>query len=117
MPVRPRSFGWFYASALPWRMTLQRFSFVVFIALALGFLLLGRVQPALVQNIRTHVVDGLAPVLDAIARPMTAIQNAGAKVESYLNLRTENEKLRADNLQLKQWQNDVVALQNENHEL
>src|ERR1700679_3191030 len=114
MPVRPRSFGWFAVSALPWRMTLQRFSFLLFMALALGFLLLGRVQPALVQNIRTHVVDGLAPALHPIARPMAAAQNAMAKVESYLNLRTENEKLRADNTQLKQWQNDVVALQNEN---
>lgn len=117
MPVRPRSFGWFYVSALPWRMTLQRFSFVLFMIVALGFLLLSRVQPALVQGIRIHVVDGLAPVLDAVSRPISALQTAGAKITSYLNLRTENEKLRTDNIQLKQWQNDVVALQNENREL
>jgi rod shape-determining protein MreC len=98
-------------------MTLQRFSFLLFMALALGFLLLGRIQPTVAQSIRTHVVDGLAPVLDAIARPMTAVQNAAANVKSYLNLRSENEKLRADNIQLKQWQNDAAVLQNENREL
>ena len=117
MPFRPRSFGWSYVSAVPWRMALQRFSFILFIVLAMGFLLLGRVQPTLVQGIRIHVVDGMAPVFDAISRPMTAAQNAAANVKNYLGLRAENEKLRADNAQLKQWQNDVVALQNENREL
>ena len=114
---RPRSFGWTYVTAVPWRVTLQRFSFVLFMLLALGFLVLGRVQSEFVRNVRVHLVDGMAPVLDVLARPMAATENAIANAKSYLNLRAENEKLLATNTQLKLWQNDVVALQNENREL
>jgi len=63
------------------------------------------------------VVDGLAPVLDAIAWPMNAAQNFSQRVKSYMSLQEENAKLRADNAQLSQWQNAVVNLQSENREL
>jgi rod shape-determining protein MreC len=86
-------------------------------ALALTLLIIGRVQPALIEGTRTHIVDVLAPALDAVARPMTVSQNVIANVNNYLSLHTENAKLRADNVQLKQWQNAVVSLQNENREL
>ncbi|MDP9127332.1 MAG: rod shape-determining protein MreC [Pseudomonadota bacterium] len=117
MPVRPRSSGWTYVIAMPWRVTLQRFSFVLFMLLAIGLLLLGRLQPEVVRTVRVHLVDGLAPVLDAISRPMNAAQNAAANAKDYLYLHDENTKLRASNAQLQQWHNQVVALQNENREL
>ncbi len=75
MSVRPRTSGWSYLAALPWRVLNQRFSFVIFMTLALGLLVFGRVQPNLVENTRAHVIDGLAPVLDAISWPMNATQN------------------------------------------
>jgi rod shape-determining protein MreC len=117
MPVRSRSPEWVFVSVLSWRALTHRFSFILFIILALGLLLLGRIQPVLVEGARAHIVDGIAPVLDAVARPMLAVENTIANFKSYLNLREENEQLRASNAQLKQWQNAVVSLQNENHEL
>ncbi len=117
MSSRPRSFGWTSVTALPWRVTLQRFSFILFMLLALGFLLLNRVQPEVAQGIRTHMVDIVAPVLDALARPVTAAEHATLTVKNYLSLREENEKLNASITQMKQWQNAVVGLQNENREL
>lgn len=117
MAVRSRSSGWIDTAAVSWRLVSQRFSFLIFIGLSLGLLVLGRVQPLLIEGARVHAIDGLAPVLDAFARPLTAGQNAVANVKSYFNLRQENEALRIDNAQMKQWQNAIVSMQRENKEL
>ena len=117
MPVRPRSTGWVYANVISWRSLTQRFSFIPFILLACGLIIFGRVQPQIVEGARAHFVDGVAPILDAIGRPMTATENAILNAKNYLTLRAENDKLRASNLQMAQWQNAVVSLQNENREL
>lgn len=116
MPPRSRSSRWISVT-LPWRMTIQRFSFLFFILLALGFLLLNRIQPRVIQGVRVHMIDGVAPVLDALSRPAVAVENTVTYLKSYLNLREENEKLRASNDQMKQWQNAMISLQNENREL
>lgn len=117
MAVRSRSSGWIDTATVSWRLLSQRFSFILFIGLSLALLIIGRVQPLLVEGARTHVVDGMAPMLDAIARPMTASEDIITTVKSYFALHTENAALRADNAQMKQWQNAVVAMQNENREL
>jgi rod shape-determining protein MreC len=98
-------------------MLAQRFSYIVFMALAFGLLILGRTQPIAVENARSHIVDGLAPVFDALSQPVTATENAATAVKSYFSLRGENAKLRAELAQMRQWQDAVVTLQNENHEL
>jgi rod shape-determining protein MreC len=102
---------------MSWRALTQRFSFLLFAVLAFGLLILGRVQPVMVESARTHILDGLAPVLDAIERPMMVMENVTTNIKSYLALHEENEKLRANNAQLKQWQNTALSLQNENREL
>ena len=117
MPVRRRSEGWSQLSAIPWRMLHQRFSFVLFMAAALGLLIIGCIQPSVVNGARTQVVDTLAPVLDAIAWPMQAAEAAVSHVQSYVSLAEENQRLRAGATQLAAWQNAVVALQKENREL
>jgi rod shape-determining protein MreC len=117
MTVLPRSTGWSSIVALPWRSLNQRFSAFVFMMAALGLLILGRIQPSLIEDTRAHVVDGAMPILDAIAWPMTAAENAAARVKSYMSLQEENQRLRADNAQLVQWQNALTALQDENREL
>jgi len=117
MPVRFNSTGWSYVTALPWRVVTQRFSFMIFMALALALLVLGRAQPRLVEGVRIHAVDTLAPILDAFARPMVAMESGIANAKSYFSLRSENQKLRATTVELKDWQNVVASLQKENNEL
>jgi len=117
MPVRSRSTGWSTFAAIPWRVLNQRFSFIFFIMLACGLLVFGRIQPQLVENTRAHIVDGIAPILDAAAWPMTAAEGAMARVQTYMSLQAENQRLRTDNAQLTEWQNALVALQNENRQL
>ncbi|MDD5585494.1 MAG: rod shape-determining protein MreC, partial [Alphaproteobacteria bacterium] len=94
-----------------------RFSFVLFLALALGRLVLGRSKPVVLEHVRARVMDGMTPVLGAMARPMTAIETAARRVTDYFQLQSENERLRAENAQMAQWQNAALALENENREL
>lgn len=117
MPARSRSPGWVFVNTLSWRVVTQRFSFVLLMMLACALLIFGRVQPKIIEGARIHAIDTLAPVLDAIARPMTVIENVSSTVTSYFNLRSENERLRASNARLTQWQNAVVTLQSQNRDL
>lgn len=117
MAVRPRPTGWSYAAALSWRVVLQRFGFVLFMAFGLALLVFGRMQPHIVEGARIRVIDTLAPVMDAIERPMAMVGNMIADARNYVSLRADNERLRADNAQLKDWQNATAALQKENREL
>ena len=115
---RSSSAGWLsVAAAVPWRGFSQRFSFALFIGLSLLLLVLSKTQPAVVSVMRTHMLDTLAPVLDAVARPMTAIENAGQAARDTVSLRADNQQLRQENAQMAEWQNAVVSLEKENREL
>jgi len=115
---RSSSFGWSsFATVLPWRGISQRFSFILFVGLSLFLLILAHTQPVMVAGLRTHTVDVLAPILDAIARPMVAVEQATQAVRDTLSLRSDNQKLREDNAHLLEWQNTVVSLEKENREL
>ncbi len=117
MTVLPRSAGWSTFIALPWRSLNHRFSAIFFMGAALALLIVGRLQPTLIENTRAHIVDGVAPMLNAIAWPMTAIEDSATRVKTYMSLQEENQRLRADNTQLTQWQNALATMQDENREL
>ncbi|MER2520103.1 MAG: rod shape-determining protein MreC [Bdellovibrionales bacterium] len=117
MPVRARSSNWSYVTAVSLRVVAQRFSFLIFMIVALAMLAAGRAQPVLIKEARARAIDIMAPVLDALDRPMTAAQGALSEVRSYVAVRQENVRLSKDNTQLKDWQNAVAMLQKENREL
>jgi rod shape-determining protein MreC len=102
---------------VPWRGFSHRFSFFVFTALALLLLILSRTQPVMIASVRTHTIDMLAPVLDAISRPMAVIERAGTAVRDTVASRADNLRLRDENAHLLEWQNAVVSLEKENREL
>ena len=114
---RSHSFGWSLVAALPWRGFSQRFSFILFAGLALVLLILSHAQAPAITDLRIHTIDTLAPVLDAFARPMAALQNIGAAVHDTIALRADNQKLRDENAHMVEWQNAVVALQKDNRDL
>ena len=119
MPIRrTTSSPWSTAlAALSWRVISQRFSFVIFMALAMLMLVLTRAQPEVIAGMRTHTIDTLAPVLDAVARPMVAVQNVSTNIRELFFLREDNHKLREENAHLIEWQNAVVSLEKENRDL
>jgi rod shape-determining protein MreC len=117
MPVRTHRTGWVYTTAVSWRLLAQRFSFVLFLVLALGLLVLNRSKPVLIEHLRARVMDGMAPVLGAMAQPLSIVENASRRASGYLRLQSENDTLRAENEQMAKWQNAAMALENENREL
>lgn len=104
-------------AAIPWRGVYQRFSFVIFVALAMLLIILSKTQPIAVSAVRVKALDTLAPILDAIARPMVVVENATAAVKETVYLRTDNKKLREENAHMVEWQNAVISLEKENKEL
>ncbi len=117
MSVRPRHTGWVSAKAISWRLLVHRFTFVIFILLSVGLLVLGRGKPLLMEHMRSGIVDTLAPALDAVSRPMSFAAAQMQRITDYLHLQSENETLRVENAQMVQWQNTALALANENKEL
>lgn len=118
MSVRHSSSGWSSAAAaISWRGLSQRFSFIIFAVLALILLVLSHTQPLVVASLRVHTIDMIAPFLDAVARPMIAVENMGASLRDTVSLRADNQQLREENAHMIEWQNAVVTLEKENREL
>jgi len=117
MPVHARHTGWVYTTAMSWRVVAHRFSFILFLAFSLGLLFVGHTKPAVIGQVRARLVDGLAPVLDVMSRPMALVDSFAVRVQSYRSLLAENERLRTQNATLGRWQNAALALDNENKEL
>jgi rod shape-determining protein MreC len=105
------------AAVLSWRGFSQRFSSIVLAGLALFLLILSRAQPEAVSAMRAGTIDALAPFLDIIARPALFVDDIGASLRDFVSLRNDNLKLREENTHVVEWQNAVVSLEKENHEL
>jgi rod shape-determining protein MreC len=117
MSIRSRSKGWSSVAVISWRGLTQRYLFILLMLAAAGLIVMGRVRPTTIDNARIHAIDTIAPVLDALTRPVTALGHVASNVTSYVNLRSENEQLRTTNTRLRDWQTQVVALERENTEL
>jgi len=70
-----------------------------------------------ISALRVHTIDTLAPFLDAIARPMQAVENFASGLRDTVSLRADNQKLREENAHMIEWQNTVVSMEKENREL
>jgi rod shape-determining protein MreC len=80
-------------------------------------MVVARVQPTALAGLRVHTVDNLAPVMDAVARPLAAVETFSANLSGLWSLRADNQRLRAENVHLNEWRNTVVTLEKENREL
>ena len=96
------------------RLMAQRFAFLSLVAAAFLLMILGKADIVLIERTRLLVIDGLAPILDVMARPAGAVAEVVDTVRNLANLRTENTRLKAENQRLLHWETVARRLQNEN---
>ena len=98
----------------PLKSAAQRFAYSALMLLSIAIMVIGAADGSLIEHIRTRTNDVLAPVLEAVTQPVTAVTDAVAHVRSLTELYHENERLKAENAALLQWQQVARRLDNEN---
>jgi rod shape-determining protein MreC len=103
--------------AAPLKLIAQRFNFLFLIAAAVGLMVLGKAETAVVERMRMLVADAFVPILDAIARPVATVNQAMDRVNEIVHVHAENARLREENERLLQWQSVARKLEVENKSL
>lgn len=101
MTERPKVINRF---AQPMRGLLHRFAYLGLVVGAFALMMLGKVDAVLMDRARIHVVDAVAPILDALSRPAAAVDTVVARSRELANLHEENARLRAETETLRQWE-------------
>lgn len=100
--------------AVPIRALTQRFAFLFLVLAAFGLMLLGKAETIMMERMRAGVVDIVAPILDAASHPIATVTEVFETARQLMDLRSENERLRAQNARLLQWQDEARRLGSEN---
>jgi rod shape-determining protein MreC len=87
------------------------------VIMSIGLLLVGKADVGLLESSRMYVVDAVAPILDAASRPIATLSNFADKIQTLSDVHEINEKLRAQNSTLLQWQSVAKKLEAENTSL
>ena len=100
--------------ALPVKGWVQRFAFALLVSASVGMMVLGKVDSKFVERLRVGVTDAVAPVLEALSQPSATAAAMVEEIRAITDLRSENERLRAENARLLQWQAVARTLEQEN---
>ena len=114
MKERPRQI---FRVEAPIRTLAQRFVYLGLVAAAFALMLLGKADVLLVDRMRAHVTDAVAPILDFASRPIASAKEMVGEVHAIVALKSENDRLREDRARLLQWQAVARRLESENQAL
>ncbi|MBB5518372.1 rod shape-determining protein MreC [Amphiplicatus metriothermophilus] len=67
-------------------------------------------EASVFRKARESVIDAAAPVLEVLARPIAYIQGLVGDVRDYFNVLEQNQALREENAELRQWMNEALHL-------
>tara|TARA_B100000676_G_scaffold312651_1_gene387950 strand:+ start:1300 stop:2163 length:864 start_codon:yes stop_codon:yes gene_type:complete len=95
----------------------QRFTFLGLVFFAFALLLLAKVDKAMMERVRVQVTDSVAPIIDAMSRPLALLNDAIVHLNALAQVHERNEKLQQDKDRLLQWQSVARMLQAENQAL
>ena len=101
-------------ASVPMRHMAQRSTFILFLLLSVGIMLIGKSDPTLYDRSRMAVTDIVTPVLDTLSRPVAAGAEFVEDVKNLAAVFEENEALRAENQKLLRWQAVARELESEN---
>ncbi len=98
----------------PLRLVPQRLAFPLLILASVLILLVGQFNRPLAVHARVAIADVVAPVLEVIHQPIAAGAHLTRSLRETVALYQENDRLRAENATLMQWQEIAHQLQSEN---
>ena len=103
--------------AAPVKSVTQRFAYLLLILSAIGVLVIGRVDVASMEQVRTQIVDAVAPILDVIGRPVESFNVGVDRIHEIYTVFDANQKLRQERDRLLHWQALARKLEMENRAL
>ncbi len=103
--------------ATPLRAWAGRLAFAFLVAAAFTLMLLSKADVAVIERARSAVDDAVAPLLEALSRPVTTVNDIIDYAEEMAALRAQNAELKAENEHLLAWQAKALELQAENRRL
>src|SRR5580704_8735323 len=99
------------------RTAIQRTMLPILVLLSAAFVVLGKADQLVFDSVRTAVTDAVAPILEALSRPLAAAGSVIDKMHMLVNTYQENEQLEAENARLLQWQQTALNLAANNQQL
>lgn len=99
------------------RLVVQRAVTVLLILTALTLITLSRLQNPSVLSVRMAVLEGLSPLVEAMAAPVKSWHRLEAGVTGVFTTYRENQRLKGENDTLRHWQSVAMALRAENQAL
>ncbi|MDP7668347.1 MAG: rod shape-determining protein MreC [Rhodospirillales bacterium] len=106
-----------YRLAAPIKSAAQRFAYAGLVVSAFALMLLAKADAVLLERVRIHVTDAVAPIMDFVSRPAAAVSEIVDQARMLADLRTENLHLREERARLVQWQTAALRMQAENADL
>lgn len=100
--------------SIPFRQALAKLTLPVLIAAAFGVMLLGKADTLLAERARMALADTLAPLYALASEPLARLRDMSDDLENLWALRTENQRLRDENDNMRRWHAVALALDAEN---
>ncbi len=100
--------------AVPVKVVVQRFAFVMLIVAASAMILLGKTDTLVIERFRLILTDVSAPIVEVVSHPVAAFGGMVRDLNQIWHLRSENERLREEVERLSNWQSVARRLESEN---
>jgi rod shape-determining protein MreC len=99
------------SAAAPPRAFGDRFASVILTLAAIALIVMGRVDPIMVDRVRSETADFVAPILTVIQQPLATVRDSLGITQGLFDLAKENARLREENDRLKKWQSTALGLE------
>lgn len=103
--------------AIHYRPLITRAAVVLLLIVSVVLIATSKNQNSVTRSTEETLTDRVAPVIDVLAKPSRAVTSFGQWLHEMATLRSENEKLKADNARLQEWYSATVQLKEENEKL
>lgn len=96
------------------RTVAQRFAYFALVLVAIGLMMLGKVDTVMMERLRLAMVDTVAPILERLSAPTDAIAEGVEGIRRLVAVHQENTRLRLERDRLVKWQAVALRLESEN---